>query len=80
MPLAPCVGSVFATTQIRFAVCPLVMNVFEPLMTYPLPDFFAVVLMPCRSDPAPGSVIAIAEISSPDAMRGSQRFFCSSVP
>lgn len=36
--------------------------------------------MPCRSLPAPGSVIAIAEISSPLTSPGSQRRFCSSVP
>ncbi len=36
--------------------------------------------MPCRSEPAPGSVIAIAEISSPETSPGSQRRFCSSVP
>jgi hypothetical protein len=45
-----------------------------------LPDFLAVVFTPCRSEPAPGSVIAMAEMSSPLDMRGSQRFFCSSVP
>ena len=35
--------------------------------------------MPARSEPAPGSVIATAVISSPEAMPGSQRCFCSSV-
>ena len=35
---------------------------------------------PCRSLPAPGSVIAIAVIVSPDTHPGSQRCFCSSVP
>jgi hypothetical protein len=38
----------------------------------------AEVRMPCRSDPAPGSVIAIAEIRSPETSPGSQRCFCSS--
>jgi len=39
----------------------------------------AVVRMPCRSEPAPGSVIAIAVIVSPVTQPGSQRRFCSSV-
>ena len=38
------------------------------------------VRMPWRSDPAPGSVIAMAEISSPLTRPGSQRCFCSAVP
>ena len=33
-----------------------------------------------KSEPVPGSVMAMAPISSPVARRGSQRFFCSSVP
>ena len=35
--------------------------------------------MPCRSLPVPGSVIAIAVISSPVQNFGSQRCFCSSL-
>ena len=58
---------------------PLVMNVFEPLSTHPSPSLRAVVWMPCRSLPAPGSVIAMAVISSPLQKPGSQRCFCSSV-
>ena len=66
MPLAPgASGSVRATTITRSALIPLVMNVFEPLSTQPSPSLRAVVRMPCRSLPAPGSVIAIAVISSP---------------
>ena len=38
------------------------------------------VRMPARSEPVPGSVIAIANIISPEMNPGSQRFFCSSVP
>ncbi len=56
------------------------MNVFEPSMTYSSPSRIALVLTLCRSDPVPGSVIAIAPTSSPDASRGNQRCFCSSVP
>ena len=58
---------------------PLVMNVFEPLTTYTSPSRIAVVDIPARSEPMPGSVIAIAVTSSPDAMPGSQRARCSSV-
>ena len=39
----------------------------------------AVVVIEARSEPMPGSVIAIAVISSPDAMPGNQRARCSSV-
>jgi hypothetical protein len=38
------------------------------------------VFSPCRSEPAPGSVMPMAPISSPRAMRGRKRCFCSSVP
>ncbi len=58
---------------------PLVMKVLEPLRTQSLPSRRAVVLSPCRSEPAPGSLIAIAVIISPVTNGGSQRCFCSSV-
>ena len=35
---------------------------------------------PATSDPKSGSVTITPTISSPDAIRGSQRRFCSSVP
>jgi len=35
---------------------------------------------PCRSEPAPGSDMAMAAIISPAAIFGSQRAFCASVP
>ena len=54
--------------MIRLASWPLVMKVLEPLMRYWLPSFSARVLTPCRSEPAPGSVMAMAPISSPVAM------------
>ena len=66
---------------------PLVMKVFEPSRTYPpLPRgsresrATARVFMLCRSVPPSGSVMARPAITSPDAMPGSQRFFCSAVP
>ena len=58
---------------------PLVMKVFEPLSTQPSPSRTAVVWMPCRSEPAAGSLIAIAVISSPEQKPGNQRACCSSV-
>ena len=80
IPLAPPFGSVLATTTIRSASDPLEMKVLAPLMTYSSPSRSAVVLMLFRSEPAPGSVIAIAVIISPLASFGSQRRRCSSVP
>ena len=41
----------------KSARAPLVMNVFEPLITYSSPSRIAVVRMPATSEPAPGSVI-----------------------
>ncbi|CKU43709.1 Uncharacterised protein [Mycobacterium tuberculosis] len=46
------------------------MKVFEPLMRKPPPSFSARVRTPCRSEPAPGSVMAMAPTISPRAMRG----------
>lgn len=45
----------------------------------PSSESFAVVFMPARSEPVPGSVIARAHISSPETNFGRKRFFCSSV-
>ena len=50
---------------------PLVMKVLLPLMTQSSPSRTAVVRMPCRSLPVPGSVIAIAVMSSPRATAAS---------
>ena len=58
---------------------PLVMNVFEPLRTSSSPSRRAVVEIDARSDPVPGSVMAMARTSSPRATPGSQRRDCSSV-
>jgi hypothetical protein len=79
-PSAPFSGSVHATTITRSACMPLVMNVFDPLSTQlPSSCLTARDLMPCRSLPVPGSVMAMAVISSPEQNPGSQRCFCSSV-
>ena len=62
---------------------PLVMKVLEPLRIQsapaPSPSRWAVVLMPWRSEPVPGSVMATAVMISPEQNPGSQRCFCSSV-
>ena len=80
VPFAPALGSVLATTMIRLAVWPLVMKVFWPETTYWLPLLLAAVFTPCRSEPAPGSDIAMAPTSSPEAIRGSHFRLCSSDP
>ncbi len=45
----------------------------------PSSESLAVVFMPARSEPVPGSVMAMAVIMSPETKGGSQRRFCSSV-
>ena len=80
IPAALFSGSVFATTITRSALCPFVINVFFPLISNSFPAVSAVVFMFCRSLPVPGSVIAIAVITSPETIRGSQCFFWSSDP
>ena len=58
---------------------PFVMNVLDPDSTQSPPSRRATARSPCRSDPAPGSDIAMAVIISPLTKGGSQRSFCSSV-
>ena len=56
------------------------IQVLAPLTRYPSPCGRAVVVMACRSEPPPGSVSAIAARTSPVAIRGRYRCFCSAVP
>ena len=56
---------------------PPVMNVFAPLTMKSSPSRTAVVRMPARSDPVPGSVIATAVSSLPAARPGNHRSRCS---
>ncbi len=56
------------------------MKVLLPLTTQWSPSRTAVVFSAARSEPPPGSVIAMAQILSPEAIGGSQRSFCSWVP
>ena len=57
---------------------PEVMKIFSPSTTYSSPSRRAVVRIPARSDPVPGSVIATAVSSVPAASPGNQRLRCSS--
>lgn len=56
------------------------MNVFDPFTTYSSPSRTALVFTFCRSEPVPGSVIAIAPTTSPLAIFGSHCRFWSSLP
>jgi hypothetical protein len=60
---------------------PLVQKIFVPLSTQWSPSFTAVVWMAELSEPACGSVIAIApHLGSPSLKRARKRSFCSGVP
>jgi hypothetical protein len=56
---------VLAATKYRLACTPLVMNILVPLSTHSSPSRRAEVRMPATSEPAPGSVMPTAVISSP---------------
>ena len=55
-----------------------VMKKAASLLTLPSSDLVAVVRTPCRSDPATGSVMAIAKIFLPAFISGRYFIFCSS--
>jgi hypothetical protein len=55
-------------------------HVFWPLITYLSPSSFAVERIAAISDPAFGSDQPCAQTSSPFAIFGRMRAFCSSVP
>ena len=63
-------GSVLHSSAISPALRALVIHVLASLMTYSPPARGAWVRIACRSEPAPGSVSAIAARSSPVARRG----------
>jgi hypothetical protein len=79
-PATPVVGSVEvrATVMTRSACMPPVMKVLAPLTTKSSPSRTAVVRMPARSGPVPGSVMATAVSSVPTASPGNHRARCSS--
>jgi len=71
--------AVSARRQPGSAFKPFVMKVLEPFRTQPSDVRVAEVRMAARSEPAVGSVIAIAVISSPEQNEGSHRSLCSAV-
>ena len=73
-------SSVIAQQMHRSAIAPLVIHIFEPLMTQSPPFFFAWVFMFDGSEPPCGSVRPKQPIFRPRAMSGSHFCFCSSVP
>ncbi len=73
-------GSVLHRTGKGSAWRALVIQVFVPLTTKWSSFRRAVVRMPCKSEPASGSVRAIPVRRSPVARPGRYRCFCSAVP
>ena len=74
--------SVRTRTATRLLDPPLVSHIFCPLMVQPSPcsSLTALVLIADTSDPRAGSLIEKAPRTSPVAIRGRYRCFCSSVP
>ena len=80
IPLCPASGFVFAYTTMTSARGPLVMNIFVPLRTYESPLLSALVVIDRASEPAPGSVMAMAPIVFPAIRLGRYLLLCSSLP
>ena len=64
----PCLGSSVAQTTTSSARSPEVTKIFSPLRTYSSPSSFAVVRIAAESEPASGSVIAIAAHLPPNRL------------
>ncbi len=73
-------SSVFAQITNRSAIGELVIHILAPFSTQSLPRRRAWVFMFAGSEPPCGSVSPKQPITSPVAMRGSQRCFCASLP
>ena len=73
-------SSVRAHTTATSASDPLVIHILVPEMTQSSPSRRARVRIEPGSEPESGSVSPKQPISSPSAMPGSQRCFCSSLP
>ena len=73
-------SSVRAQTTATSAMVPLVIHILVPLSTQSPPSRRALVRMPAGLEPKSGSVRPKQPITSPAAMGGSQRRFCSSEP
>ena len=69
-----------AQTIARSATLPLVIHIFVPERTQSSPSRRALVRMRPGSEPTSGSVRPKQPITSPRAIWGSQRSFCSSEP
>jgi hypothetical protein len=66
-------GLVRAATNTRSALTPLVMKIFDPLRRQPAPSRRAELLIPATSEPASGSVMAMAASVSPVSIPGNHR-------
>ena len=73
-------SSVFAHTTATSATPPFVIHIFAPFRTQSDPSRLAFVFIDDGSLPESGSVRPKQPMSSPAAMPGSQRSFCSSEP
>jgi hypothetical protein len=73
-------SSVFAQTIARSAIPPFVIHIFVPEITHPSPSRRAVVRIRPGSEPWSASVNPKQPTTSPRAIGGSHRSFCSSVP
>ena len=70
MPSTPLEGSVLAKQTTRSAMAPLVIQVLRPFKIQPSPCRTARVSMPKISEPAPGSLAALAPRSRPSHRPG----------
>ena len=73
-------GSVRAATTKTSPTPACVMKILDPFNTKWSPLSTANVWVPPASDPAPGSVRPNPPSTFPAASKGTNRFFCSSVP
>ena len=73
-------SSVAAQTTATSATEPFVIHIFCPCTIQSSPSRRARVRIEPGSEPASGSVSPKQPIASPAAIRGSQSFFCSSLP
>ena len=73
-------SSVFAHTTASCAMPPFVIHIFVPLRIQSPPSRRALVRIRAGSEPLSGSVRPKQPTTSPVAMRGSHRSFCSSLP
>jgi hypothetical protein len=73
-------SSVRAHTTATSAIEPLVIHIFEPLITQSEPSRWAWVFIEAGSEPESASVSPKHPMASPAAIRGSHSCFCSSDP